>query len=253
MIKFFRKIRQNLLSENKFSKYILYAIGEIALVMIGILLALSVSNWNTQRQENETNIRLLKKMDNELQLNIDRLSFMKNHKSGYINNIKTNDSLEVILINGISENDLEKVANNYFISSTFNLHASTYEEMKNTGRLYKLGSDILLNEIETYYKMCDKESYYVTAINKIVVNQTKKDINKGYFKVQQDYHVFGKETTIKDNPWLFNKESIEFKGFRREFSFANYFINNIISRCNTVIDASKKLQESVREEIKKNE
>ena len=58
MIKFFRKIRKNLLSENKFSKYLLYAIGEIALVMIGILLALSVSNWNSQRQENETNIRL---------------------------------------------------------------------------------------------------------------------------------------------------------------------------------------------------
>ncbi|MFT6995454.1 MAG: hypothetical protein ACJA1P_002199 [Maribacter sp.] len=46
MIKFFRHIRKQLLSENKFSKYMLYAIGEIALVMIGILLALQVNNWN---------------------------------------------------------------------------------------------------------------------------------------------------------------------------------------------------------------
>ncbi|WP_296700580.1 hypothetical protein [Algoriphagus sp.] len=46
MIKFFRKIRQKLLSENRFSKYVLYAIGEIALVMIGILLALQVNNAN---------------------------------------------------------------------------------------------------------------------------------------------------------------------------------------------------------------
>ena len=51
MIKFFRKIRQSLLSENKFSKYLLYAIGEIALVMIGILLALQVNNWNEDRKE----------------------------------------------------------------------------------------------------------------------------------------------------------------------------------------------------------
>lgn len=53
MIKFFRKIRQQLLSQNRVSKYLLYAIGEIILVMIGILLALQVNNWNTHRQKSE--------------------------------------------------------------------------------------------------------------------------------------------------------------------------------------------------------
>ncbi|MFP4844386.1 DUF6090 family protein [Winogradskyella sp. PE311] len=51
MIKFFSRFRQQLLSENKFSKYLLYAIGEIALVMIGILLALQVNNWNENRKK----------------------------------------------------------------------------------------------------------------------------------------------------------------------------------------------------------
>lgn len=51
MIKFFRKIRQQLLSQNRFSKYLLYAIGEIVLVMIGILLALQVNNWNNNKQK----------------------------------------------------------------------------------------------------------------------------------------------------------------------------------------------------------
>jgi len=46
MIKFFRKIRQQLLAENKFTKYLIYAIGEIVLVVIGILIALSINNWN---------------------------------------------------------------------------------------------------------------------------------------------------------------------------------------------------------------
>ena len=49
MIKFFRKIRQNLLSENKFSKYLIYAVGEIVLVVIGILIALQINNWNQER------------------------------------------------------------------------------------------------------------------------------------------------------------------------------------------------------------
>lgn len=46
MIKFFRKIRQKLLSENKFNKYIFYAIGQIILVVIGILIALQINNNN---------------------------------------------------------------------------------------------------------------------------------------------------------------------------------------------------------------
>jgi len=56
MIKFFRKIRQNLLSENKFSKYLIYAIGEIILVVIGILIALSINNWNEKRKYNNLEI-----------------------------------------------------------------------------------------------------------------------------------------------------------------------------------------------------
>lgn len=49
MIKFFRKIRYDLMGKNKTGRYLKYAIGEIILVMIGILLALQVSNWNQQR------------------------------------------------------------------------------------------------------------------------------------------------------------------------------------------------------------
>jgi len=51
MIKFFRKIRQQLLTENKFSKYLLYAVGEIVLVIIGILFALQINNWNNEKND----------------------------------------------------------------------------------------------------------------------------------------------------------------------------------------------------------
>jgi hypothetical protein len=52
MIKFFRRIRQQLLNENKTSKYFKYAIGEIVLVVIGILIALQINNWNEERKYN---------------------------------------------------------------------------------------------------------------------------------------------------------------------------------------------------------
>lgn len=73
MIKFFRKIRQKLLSENKFIKYLLYAIGEIALVMIGILLALQVNNWNEYRKDRMVEKEILRNLVESLETTIQKM------------------------------------------------------------------------------------------------------------------------------------------------------------------------------------
>ena len=73
MIRFFRKIRQELLTENKFNKYLFYAIGEIILVMIGILLALQVNNWNEERKLNQQELELLESLREEFTFNRDEL------------------------------------------------------------------------------------------------------------------------------------------------------------------------------------
>jgi len=63
MIKFFRKIRQNLLMENKTGKYLKYAIGETVLVVIGLLIALQINNWN-EKQNNLIKEQLILKKYN---------------------------------------------------------------------------------------------------------------------------------------------------------------------------------------------
>lgn len=70
MIKFFRKIRQKLLSENKFSKYLLYAIGEIVLVVIGILIALSINNSNEYHKTRKTALAYLNSLHEEFEFNL---------------------------------------------------------------------------------------------------------------------------------------------------------------------------------------
>ena len=66
MIKFFRKIRQNLLQEGKTTKYFKYAIGEIILVVIGILIALQINNWNENRKVKNLETQIYKELKSDL-------------------------------------------------------------------------------------------------------------------------------------------------------------------------------------------
>lgn len=73
MIKFFRHIRQRMIKENRISKYLLYAIGEIVLVVIGILIALQINNWNQQRQQNDQEKIYLEDLKRDLIFDIETL------------------------------------------------------------------------------------------------------------------------------------------------------------------------------------
>jgi len=73
MIKFFRKIRYDLIEKNKTGKYLKYAIGEIVLVVIGILIALSINNWNQNRINSLSESLLLKEINTEFKFNKEEL------------------------------------------------------------------------------------------------------------------------------------------------------------------------------------
>ena len=147
MIKFFRRIRQQLLIENKFSKYLIYAIGEIILVVIGILIALSINNWNTnkinQSESKEFNQRLLNEFSGNLNLADTKIQKMDSiisssksilellNKMPSDDNIKTLDSLLYIAINGIK----------------VEFRTGTLTEGLNTGKVALIDSEILKSKL----------------------------------------------------------------------------------------------------------
>lgn len=110
MIKFFRKIRQRLLSENppagragKFSKYLLYAVGEIILVVIGILIALQINNWNENQKIIQKEISVAKELYKELNENLisvnNQLELWENRDDKISEMIELIDSEHVTLTN----------------------------------------------------------------------------------------------------------------------------------------------------------
>ena len=78
MIKFFRNIRKDLMEKNKTSKYLKYAIGEIVLVVIGILIALQINNWNQDRIEHKETKVLLSNLSLDIEENIKNLKDQQN-------------------------------------------------------------------------------------------------------------------------------------------------------------------------------
>jgi len=82
MIKFFRKIRQQLLTENKVSKYLIYAIGEIILVVIGILIALQINTWNENRKKETKTQQIYHQILADLNRDRDYANFIINKFEG---------------------------------------------------------------------------------------------------------------------------------------------------------------------------
>ncbi|MFK7748788.1 MAG: DUF6090 family protein, partial [Kordia sp.] len=113
MIKFFRRIRQDLLSNGKTGKYFKYALGEIILVVIGILIALSINNWNDKRIKQKKEIKYISQIHEEFLLNraqLDTATYY--HLKGYKN---ANKILAMMPIN-IESVNLDSLS--YYIEGT---------------------------------------------------------------------------------------------------------------------------------------
>ncbi|MET6991632.1 DUF6090 family protein [Sediminicola arcticus] len=144
MIKFFRKIRQNLLTENKFSKYLIYAIGEIILVVIGILIALQINNNSENHKKQQFEITILEnikediladKVDCALNLQYIKvvitneqhlLDFLLDESIKPTDSISFNDALGIDLLtlfhnasfNNLQNNDIGLITNNNLLKKS---------------------------------------------------------------------------------------------------------------------------------------
>lgn len=136
MIKFFGRIRQQLLGEGKTGKYLKYALGEILLVMIGILLALQVNNWNEERKDRVEEITILESLDKNLILaneQSDSLISSEKYSKGVLLLVLGIDSINSIL-------DSNSISAKIFKDAFWNLESdipviNTYIELKNTNKL----------------------------------------------------------------------------------------------------------------------
>lgn len=154
MLRFFRQLRQKLLTKNRFSKYLLYAVGEILLVVVGILIALSIDTWKSDKLDRISETEYLKRLSADLVR--DTLNYSWTMR---VSGVKQRALGE--LLGSLRKDRLVRLDSSTAIQALFSARllsfahpkvvTGTYEELKNTGSFRQIESTLLRTAITAYY------------------------------------------------------------------------------------------------------
>lgn len=153
MIAFYRKIRQRLMNENKLSKYLLYAIGEILLVVIGILIALQINNWNENKKERFRSHTLLENLVEEIKQDsiyfnnvyeVEKNTFLKSAELLF--DVHSNSNLGVR-----DEAEMGMAFRFACFTPVIKFSDNAYKELISSDLLKRIKSDKLKRDLHEYY------------------------------------------------------------------------------------------------------
>ncbi len=156
MIKFFRKIRQNLISEKKFRDYLLYAIGEIVLVVIGILIALTINNNNQNRITREKEQVYLAGLQNEFQTSRFKLQeLIKVNRQNFEGAKKIVEYISDEELQPTEKTFSQLLYNTFAFDVVFNPNNSLLNEMINSGSLKDISNAELRRQLTNWISTLD--------------------------------------------------------------------------------------------------
>ncbi len=148
MIKIFRRIRKKMLTEYKFGKYLIYAIGEILLVVIGILIAVSINNWKQSIDLKEVEQNLYGDLIQELQNDLGEVQGNLDYNSHYL--LRYNRASEIILNDPQRQliDTLAIIATELTNFSDFNNEESAYNKLAMSGKLEVITNKEILTRLQ---------------------------------------------------------------------------------------------------------
>ena len=232
MIKFFRKIRYNLMSENKTGKYLKYAIGEIVLVVIGILIALSINNWNENRKSSNAEAKALVELLAEFkknQIDLMRVYRIKtnagkrlNRYLHRINNDSVPDSEKSYVYKGVGTN-------------TWNTQYTVLNSLLSSGAINNIKNDSLKHLLTTWNDYTDdyleqQDDYFTTVRD--FSNYLRDKVPDRFIVLDSAYRNWDyKRFESKEETQRLSKKiiySIEYQNFLKEIGHKLYIQARLI-------------------------
>ncbi len=182
MIKFFRHIRRSLIQENKMGKYFKYAIGEILLVVIGILIALQINNWNENNKERQTEMTYLKSLKTEFTANLNTLNTSISKCDALANQLNE-------ILTFFEKSKLDSLSSMYISQSlgntlrygvNFNPTMAVQTELISSGNLKQISNNELRQRIAdfgAYMDILEKQETSANDLNKEIGKLISKTIS----------------------------------------------------------------------------
>ena len=252
MIKFFRKIRQQLLTENKFSKYLIYAIGEIILVVIGILIALQINNANQQRIDFNEEQVLLRILKNDFNSRLNELEVLNVGRKNAVGTIEQLMSFRDNPHEDFYDNVMDSLLAMSTTTYRFNEKFATMDMLFNSGKVNSLSNDslrfFLSNWPANVEEMLEEQRLIVSNFYEL-----EKILSK-YVSLRDIYQKFSwNDYDIPDiKPSTIQKD---YKGLLNDVRFENLIASKRflliinIKDSNLLIDEAKKIIQLLEDEI----
>ena len=154
MISFLRKIRQKLANHNQFLKYCRYAIGEIVLVVVGILIALQVNNWNEIEKSKSESNRLLIVLKLDLEKDIHNFKSLRTEYNDWL--LQIENILDHVLDGNTKKiTEFNQLGAGRLSMNYLSINKVTYLDMFNTGRKLEFDNLEIVRDIKDYYQYAD--------------------------------------------------------------------------------------------------
>lgn len=222
-MKLFQKIRKTLIKEGNLKRYLLYAIGEILLVMIGISLAFQLNNWNDNRIKKNTEIRYYQNIKEQIKGDKELVEGQRVYNNHYMQQFKYAN--EIIEANDRSKMDtLGLIVHNLTNYSDFDKQGNIYETLVNSGEIKLLQNLEIVNgirELEVIYNYINRMEtihydtimqHAVVAINPVIAfatNEIKKPDDVFNYQFQNLIIILMQVMEEKDRTYSYALNEIE--------------------------------------------
>ena len=192
-----------MLTENKVSKYLIYAIGEIILVVIGILIALSINNWNENRKESNLELEILSGLYNDIANNKIKIDKMISRDSIIITG--NQHILSLLKDNNSTFNDsLQFSFGNINRYDVFFPQQMAYETLKSKG-LHSIKNDSLRTQIIKLYDETYLINSHIRDLKRDIYTNTNSILNKRLFTTKDiDYKIPNNYNDLKRDSEFLN-------------------------------------------------
>jgi hypothetical protein len=221
MIPIFRKMRKQLAAENKVGKYLRYAIGEIVLVVIGIVIALQINTWKNDVQNRTLEKVYLKNLQKDMLLQIEINQVQSDYEREVIS--KTDSALS-FLDDKIAVEKLVELLNFITGRHTFVANNVTFENLGSTGNSIHIRKSEILNELIRYNQILEYTMMVINNNNYEIV-----DGQFGHFVANNDLGLsLDKNNKIfKEKEWSGEERYLLFQQLNKRKVISNVIIDRV--------------------------